>query len=234
MRHLRQAAGFYTKTTVFLWCSAATVTASIPVDICWDRSCWWWSLRNDLPTLVGFSMVGSLVILRVVLMPEAHSCAAPWFLKAHASVAVIGWHDIHKTQAILGLVSWWSKSTGPLGVTFKDAGNMITALSQERFHRWGVSEIYLFRLQHIRRCYSNWCVNKDELPPHQQRHAGEMTSNMLLIGAIVGSMLLSMPTLASEVCTKVIRGKVIASSECQVGRDANNQLNSIRTGTETR
>ena len=61
-----------------------------------------------------------------------------------------------------------------------------------------------------------------------------MTSNILLIVAAVVSMLLSMPTRASEVCTKVIKGRAVASAQCQVGRDANDQLTSFRIGSETR
>lgn len=61
-----------------------------------------------------------------------------------------------------------------------------------------------------------------------------MTSNILLVGAAIGSILFTMPAEASERCDKVIRGKVVASSECQAGRDANDQLNSFRIGSETR
>tara|TARA_B100000073_G_scaffold303600_1_gene271741 strand:- start:144 stop:485 length:342 start_codon:yes stop_codon:yes gene_type:complete len=61
-----------------------------------------------------------------------------------------------------------------------------------------------------------------------------MTSKILLVGAAIGSILFTMPAEASERCDKVIRGKVVASAQCTVDRDANNQLNSFRIGTETR
>ena len=61
-----------------------------------------------------------------------------------------------------------------------------------------------------------------------------MTSNILLTGAAVGSILFTMPAEASERCDKVIRGKVVASAQCQVGRDANDQLTSFRIGSDTR
>ena len=56
-----------------------------------------------------------------------------------------------------------------------------------------------------------------------------MTSNILLIGAAIGSILFTMSAEASEVCTKVINGKAVASAQCQAGRDANDQLNSHDT-----
>ena len=61
-----------------------------------------------------------------------------------------------------------------------------------------------------------------------------MTSNILLTGAAVAGMLLPMPIRASEICTKVINGRAVASAHCQVGRDANDQLTSFRIGSETR
>ena len=61
-----------------------------------------------------------------------------------------------------------------------------------------------------------------------------MTSNILLIGAAIGSILFTMSAEAPEVCTKVINGKAVASAQCQAGRDVNDQLNSFRIGSETR